>query len=91
MGQTKQTLKGRFTDHFYKINNPHKITQRDSAVGKHFSSPTHSGLDDIKIYVVHFITASTDSFRAAQSRNQAEKLWIHRLKTQIPLGLNTID
>ena len=60
-------------------------------MGRHFNTPGHNGLDDLKIYVLNFIRVHPVSTQAAKLRDEIEKKWIYRLRSQVPLGLNPFD
>jgi hypothetical protein len=88
VGQTKNAIKDRFRSHYYSINNPKNL---DTTVGRHFSQPPHKGVDDVSILVLEFIKAPPNSASAQRLRDEKELLWIHRLSTIAPLGLNSAD
>ena len=81
------TLKKRFQGHFYLI----KHQKVEHEVPRHFNSPKHRGLHDVEIHVLQFINYDTKKDGTKSHRLKTEFDWIHRLRTQIPLGLNTID
>jgi hypothetical protein len=77
----------RFQGHFYNINKK----KLDDPIGKHFSSPNHTGEPTLTIQIVDFINSHPESNTAAMLRDEIEKNWIHRLRTTAPFGLNTMD
>ena len=77
----------RFQGHFYNVNKQ----STDHSVGRHFNEPGHSGIVDMEIHILDFIHCSPESEGAAYLRDKLELMWIHRLKTQTPLGLNMMD
>ena len=87
VGQTKRRLMDRLMEHFRNIRNrcPTHI------IGRHYNSDTHSGLQDLRVYVLEFIRAHPDSKAAAAIRDTAERRWIYRLRSLAPLGLNLLD
>ena len=87
VGQTKNSLKERFQAHFYLIR--HKKT--DHEVARHFNTGSHRGIDDVQIHILTLINNDVKKEETKGIRLRTEFDWIHRLRTQIPLGLNTID
>ncbi|XP_064633637.1 uncharacterized protein LOC135491594 [Lineus longissimus] len=87
VGETKQTIIGRFQKHFYNI------TKHNHAeiIGYHFDQTDHHGLDDVRIFVLEFIHASPDADNSKNIRPAKESTWIHRLRTMSLLGLNIKD
>jgi peptide-methionine (R)-S-oxide reductase len=88
VGQTMRAVKDRFREHFYSIDNPKRS---DTTVGRHFSAPDHQGINDVSILILEFIKNSPNSPSAQRLRDEKELLWIHRLSTIAPLGLNSAD
>jgi peptide-methionine (R)-S-oxide reductase len=88
VGQTKNAIKDRFKAHFYSINKP---KNSDTTVGCHYSRTDHHGIQDTTIMVLEFITSPPNTASAQRLRDEMEKLWIHRLSTIAPLGLNSAD
>ena len=87
VGQTKNTLKKRFQSHFYLI----KHNKNKHEVPRHFNTNSHQGIDDVEIHVLTLINNDANKEETKGIRLRSEFDWIHRLRTQIPLGLNTID
>ncbi len=87
VGQTKRKLKLRMVEHFRYISKP-DLTQ---PLGVHFNQPDHPKLDAAEIYVLKFIKANPDSDRAKTLRDEHELRWIHRLRSALPYGLNSMD
>ena len=87
VGQTKRELKKRMVEHFRYITKP-DLTQ---PLGVHFNQPGHPKLDAVEIFVLKFIKASPDSLRAKALRDKYELQWIHRLRSALPHGLNSMD
>ena len=88
VGQTKNSIKERFKCHFYSISHP---KSSDTTVGRHFSKTDHTGIDDTIIIVLEFIKAPQNAPSGQRTRDEKEKLWIHKLSTIAPLGLNSAD
>ena len=75
-------------EHFRNIR---KANTQDP-IGRHFGSPDHKGTpQDVKAYILAFITPPSNSADALQMRLRVEVQWIYRLKTNLPLGLNAMD
>ena len=87
VGQTKNSVKKWFQVHFYQIAHEPQKTE----VSRHFNQRDHHKLADVEISVLSFVHQGPDSEAALQMRLRLEFDWIHRLRSQIPLGLNSID
>ncbi len=87
VGQTKRELKKRLVEHFSYITKP-DLTQ---PLGKHFNLPGHPKLDAVEIYVLKFIRGHPDSTHSKAMRDEHELRWIHRLRSVLPHGLNSMD
>ena len=87
VGQTMNTVKKRFQSHFYLI----KHKKDDHEISRHFNQHDHHLLDDVKIHILWFINHDAKKDYTKNLRLKYEFDWIHSLRTQIPLGLNTID
>ncbi len=87
VGQTGDSIRKRFGAHFGSINR--KNLKED--VGRHFNLQKHHGVKDLQITVLDFIHAHPKSDYALTLRLQIEFNWIQRLRTMLPLGLNTKD
>ena len=84
MGQTKNSLK---ESHFYQIaHDPKKIE-----VARHFNRADHDKLKDVQIHILEFIHSNTERAETKETRLQQEFAWIHRMHSQIPEELNSID
>ena len=90
VGQTKRRLMDRFQGHFWCIQSK---TTDNNDVAKHFNQPGHDGIQNVKIHILDFIHIhpSTNAKESAYIRDHIEMNWIHRLHTQQPLGMNTMD
>ena len=84
IGQSKQSIRGRFTGHFYSITSD----RSDVAVGKHFNSNGHQKKDDISISVLEFIKEPPQARCSIGIRLRVESNWIHTMRTLSPHGLN---
>jgi len=87
VGQTKNTIKMRFSKHFGNITTPGTV----DPIGRHFAASDHNQLRDIQIHILEFIQAPSRSAPAQKLRDELERKWIHRLMTTAPLGLNIME
>ena len=87
VGQTKNSLKERFKSHFYQITHDPEKTE----VSRHFNRGNHDKLKDVKIHILEFIHSNTERVETKDTRLNREFDWIHRMRCQIPKGLNAID
>ena len=87
MRQTGDSIHKRFGAHFGSINR--RNLKED--IGRHFNLENHHRVKDIKITVLDFIHAHPKSKFALTLRLRIEFNWIQRLRTMLPLGLNTKD
>ena len=87
VGQTKRPLKERLSEQF------NDISKKDPTkpLGLHFSINGHPDISVLDIFVLKFIKAGPDSFRGQELRDFHELQWIHRLRTSLPYGLNSMD
>ena len=76
VGQTGKRCVDRFGQHINYVN---RFTE---ATGKHFNLPGHSH-KDLQVQVIEKVCPNTESIRL-----QREDLWIRRLNTMEPNGLN---
>ena len=60
-----------------------------TTVARHFGTPPHSW-DDITIQVLEFIHLDPELDTTTEFRKQRESVWIHRLRTIEPFGLNAL-
>ena len=88
VGQTKNSIKERFKCHFFSVTQP---TKSNTAVGRHFSAPDHQGLSDITIHILDFMSSPSQSPASQRQRDDLEKMWIHKLVSTAPYGLNVVD
>jgi hypothetical protein len=80
-------LKDRFVHHFYSIEK----ALESKPVGKHFSTGSHEGIDDVEIFVLEFIKKPPTSQVGGMVRDRVERRWIHLLRSLQPLGMNIDD
>ena len=46
---------------------------------------------DVQIQILELIKAAPDSDLAQELRDEKEHMWMHRLKTLAPFGINAMD
>ena len=87
VGHTKRTLRQRMYEHF------RFISKKDTShsVGRHFNDVDHKGLQDVKLFVLQFGRKDPDSEESLALRLILELMWIHRLRSTTPMGLNVFD
>ena len=78
VGETKNTLKKRFYGHRSTV----KTKKLDTPVGQHFNLPNHS-ISDMILQGIESLGHRKDSVRLSR-----EKVWMKRLRTVEPHGLN---
>ena len=76
IGETGRTLEDRIREHVYYINR-----QVNQPTGLHFSLPSHS-ISNFRVQVLWGVRGDTID------RKLWEHLWIERLGTKTPLGMN---
>ncbi len=86
VGQTGDPISKIFDGHKGTINRQEMAND----IGRHFNLSDHSGVRDMEITVLDFIHAPPKSDFAVSLRLQIEFIWIHRLRTMLPMGINTI-
>ena len=87
VGQTKNAIMKRTYQHKYSI----RRNDVNSTVARHYNAHDPVNPDQMKIHVLEFIKLPPESFAAWQLRLQREKVWISRLDTLIPTGLNLLE
>ena len=87
VGQTKRRLMDRFQGHFGAIQR----NDNNNDIAKHYNTNQHDGTADMMIHIVDFIFLHPESQSGSTLRDNIEMNWIHRLHTQTPMGLNTLD
>ena len=89
VGQTKLRLMDRIQAHFNTIQSKDPKQQTD--ISRHFKQADHNGRADVQVHILDFIYAFPDSQRSALLRDECEFKWMHRLRSQLPMGINTMD
>ena len=84
VGQTKRPLVERLREHMRNINQNTDI----HIVGRHFNEPDHNGTKSLSVQVVNFAKGHPDSKASLTMRLELESMWIKRLRTHVPTGLN---
>ena len=87
VGQTKRKLMRRLYEHLRNIGNKNT----EDPVGRHWTLPDHTGPKDVEVHILDFIHAHPETSTSQRLRDTIEKNWIHRLRTCLPSGLNTMD
>ena len=67
------------------------LLHQKTEVSRHFNREGNKGLDDVSIHVLEFIHHGPQSEGAVDTHISKEFDRIHRLRSQIPLGMNAID
>ena len=80
VGQTFRKFRIRINEHVYDIKN-----QKDTVCAHHFNSKGHS-LDNFRVQIIEKVMPND-----THTLLEREKLWIQRLITRIPFGLNSHD
>ncbi len=88
VGQTKNRIMDRFNGHLSDIRHADKS---DTTVARHMATHNIKNNPPITISILEFINAPPDSDTAQKLRNKWEKMWMARLNTYIPQGLNIQD
>ena len=81
IGETKRTIRERFTEHRQATNNPHHANST-AAVSTHFNLPGHFSAD------MRLIPLELQPTINASRRKAREDFLIHRGKTLSPEGIN---
>ena len=84
VGQTKRPLVERLREHMRNINQNTDI----HIVGRHFNEPDHEGIKSLSVQVVNFAKGHPDSKSSLTMRLELESMWIKRLRSYVPTGLN---
>ena len=67
------------------------LTLTSDDIGRHFNLSGHQGVADIEVFVLDYIYVHPGSECAQSLRLLIEHNWIHRLRTMLPMGLNTMQ
>ena len=91
VGQTKRDFKIRFREHTNDLKKTN-LDEKNHPVAKHLKSAGHTGhIDQVTCFILDFIKAPGNSDRAQRERDLKERVWISRLGTVRPLGLNKLE
>ena len=86
MGKTKNCIRSRFSQHKHNITTHNKET----VVSKHFNQ-TNQNLSMLRISVFQFFTENPKNSRKTDFMSKKyELLWINKLHTYTPIGLNIV-
>ena len=90
IGETSRKIKLRMSEHMSKIRNKadHELAFHFGRCGGHKNHQIHT---NFKIYILDFIAMNPKNKNTERLRKTIENNWIHRLRTQSPKGLNTLD
>ena len=86
VGQTRNRLIDRFQGHIFDIKH-----SNNTAVARHFGSHKDHNDPNMTILILEYIRLPRDLPRSNSLRDSRELVWIHRLNTLIPNGLNIVD
>ena len=86
VGQTKNRIIDRFQGHIFDIKHSNNTT-----VARHFHSHNDQTNPSMIIHIPEYIRLPRDVPRSKSIRHNRELVWIHRLNTLIPNGLNILD
>lgn len=81
VGQTTRKLRDRIIDHIQPIH-PHPVA-------RHFSGDPHN-MSDMTVLPLEKISDEIDAESAEELLQEAETMWIQRLNTRLPRGLNVV-
>jgi hypothetical protein len=81
IGQTKRSLRCRFNNHRYDIEN-----ERPSIVSSHFNNTCH--INDLEIIPIYQCPQLTTEEETTQTRLDIEQYFIKTFKTYAPYGMN---
>ncbi|XP_041420362.1 uncharacterized protein LOC121394192 [Xenopus laevis] len=87
VGQTSRSVKERIKEHRGNIRNYKVGTQSDTPVSRHFTSHGHS-LIQLKWLVLEQVKRPKRGGNLSKLLLQREALWIKKLNTMTPMGLN---
>ena len=86
VGQTKNRIIDGFQSHIFEIKHNYNTT-----VARHFESHSDHLDPNMTIHILEYIRLPKDLPRSNSLRDNRELVWIHRLNTLIPNGLNILD
>ena len=91
VGQTKREFYTRFKEHT-KDQTKATLDEVNQPLAKHLTRTDHTGsIDQITCFILDFIKSPSCSNKGALERNDKERIWIHRLESLRPHGLNTME
>ncbi len=86
VGKTKNTIVKRFGHHFYDIQ-----AKNDTTVARHFNDHGVNKDPPFQIHVLEYIHRNPETQEGASILDQREKIWMARLNSYYPKGLNIQD
>ena len=86
VGQTKNRIIDRFQGHIFEIKHNNNTT-----MARHFESHNDCLDPNMTIHILEYIRLPKDIPRSNSCSGNRELVWIHRLNTLIPNGLNILD
>ena len=86
VGQTRNRIIDRFQGHIFDIKHNNNTT-----VVRHLGSHKDHIDPNMTIHILEYIRLPRDLPRSNSIRDSRELVWIHRLNTLIPNGLNIVD
>ena len=86
VGQTKNRILDRFQGHMFDIK--HNL---NTTVARHFGSHNDQLDPNMTIHILEYIRLPKDLPRSSSLSDTRELVWIHKLNTLIPNGLNILD
>ena len=87
VGQTKNAIMKRIYQHTRDI----KIKNPKSTVARHCNAHLPTTQPPLTVHILDFITLPRKTFDAWQKRLERERMWIARLNTLVPTGLNLLE
>ena len=76
----------RFQGHIFDIKH-----NKNTTMARHFHSHKDQTNPSMIIHILEYIRLPKDIPRSKSVRDNRELVWIHRLNTLIPIGLNILD
>ena len=86
IGQTRNRIIDKFQGHIFDIKHSNNTT-----VARYFHNHNNQMDPKMTIYILEYIRLPKDVPRSNSLRDNSELVWIHRLNTLIPNGLNILD
>ncbi len=68
-----------------------KDPRQQTDISHHFKQAGHNGREAVQVHILDFIYAFPDTKCAAVFQHETEFKWIHRLRSQLPMGLYEIS